>query len=162
MKCFLIPIFCLLSIAVSYATTPAAMTVNGAMVEGVQAPATTYNGHSDSLNAPDSLTLLKNFVPEAGYEYILSRTAATGGGDTVDAEVRIDGYYNSVKISAIAVDSFKTAAAQKVLLPFGQTVFGTKYNVIIKTYAGDGGKERLNGLCVFKRRIVDFNKQLVY
>jgi hypothetical protein len=145
-----------------FAAAPTTMTADGAMVEGVVAPASTYNGHSDSLIAPDSLWVLKGFTPEPGYEYILTRNTNTSGGDTVDAQVLIDAYYNSTLLARVPVDSFTAGAGEKILLPLGQTVFGTKYDLIIKTYAGTGGWNKYNGLAVLKRRLVGFNKNIIF
>ena len=80
----------------------------------------------------------------------------------VDAYVYIESYCDNTLLSKVKVDSFTADAAQEVALPFGETINGTKYNVIIKTYAGDGGHAKLNGLCVLKRRVVDFAKNLIF
>lgn len=157
---FLVIVLCFAAIQL-YAASPAALTSNGALVEKEIGPSSTYNGHSDSLVPPDSIYVLKNFIPQQGYRYVLARGATTS--DTaVDAYVYIESYCDNTLLSKVKVDSFTAAAAQEVALPFGETINGTKYNVIIKTYAGDGGHAKLNGLCVLKRRVVDFAKNLIF
>lgn len=157
---FLVIVLCFAAIQL-YAASPAALTSNGALVEKEIGPSSTYNGHVDSLVPPDSMYVLKNFIPQQGYRYVLARGATTG--DTaVDAYVYIESYCDNTLLSKVKVDSFTDAAAQEVALPFGETINGTKYNVIIKTYAGDGGHAKLNGLCVLKRRVVDFAKNLIF
>jgi len=158
---FLVIVLCFAAIQL-YAASPAALTSNGALVEKEIGPSSTYNGHDDSLVPPDTMYVLKNFIPQQGYRYVLARGATTNAGDSVLAYVYIESYCDNTLLSKVKVDSFTAAAAQEVALPFGETINGTKYNVIIQTYDGDGGRAKLNGLCVLKRRVVDFAKNLIF
>jgi hypothetical protein len=150
-----------------FAAVPAKMTVNGEAVEGVVAPAVSYNGHGDTLIGEDSLWIYKGLVPELGYEYVVQVGSITGdGADSVAIYLYVDCYYGSTKIKRFKADSIVTAAAaagQTILLPLGQTsCFGTKYNVLMKTYTDHGGEADLNNLCMFKRRVISSTKNITY
>jgi len=158
-------LFVMLALVTVQAAAPAAITKNAAFVDGVLAPlsgSATYYGHNDSLNGSDSIYLLKKFTPSIGCSYELSMQSFSGGAtDSIAFYVYIDCYYGSSIVYRYKADSVVTAAAaigQKVHLPLGETIFGTSYNVVLKTYTGHGGKLKVVNPCIFKRRIVDLIK----
>ncbi|NLG18759.1 MAG: hypothetical protein GX556_15635 [Fibrobacter sp.] len=118
----------------------------------------------DSLRgATDSMTLLsgKAFDVQSGWQYILVRDAFSGS-DSVAIQVNLDALDKDGNLLyRTAIDSFKQAAGEAVLLPLLGTVFGHKYRIKLHTYAGNGGKEAvyLNRFYIYKRRPVTMIQQ---
>lgn len=170
MKTNLILVFviALFAAVVVQAAAPNAMTASNPTAEKWLSSASTYYGHADTLVDEDSLWLYKGLVPEIGKEYNLIFPLIDGGGsDSTYIYIYLDCYDGTTKIERYLVDSITTAptvaAPAKVALPVGQTIFGTKYDVVLKTHSTDnGGVVVLNYTCGFKASIVQKHKKVTY
>ena len=111
-------------------------------------------------SATDSSALATNFVPKRGYEYILVRDAITGtGSDSVALIVRVDALDGSGNLLySTAVDSMTAAAGEAIALPFGGTLFGNKFNIVLKAYAGAGTQAIINRAYMFRRKALTNTK----
>lgn len=116
------------------------------------------NGSFDTLAATDSVTILSNFDPKFGWEYILQRDAFTGtaadssADDTVTVEVRVDCKDRHGNVyQYYVVDSMTAAVGESVLIPFGSLILGDKFDIKLRTYAG-GTQLIINRLRLWRRR----------
>lgn len=113
----------------------------------------------------DSMTLLsgKAFDVQSGWQYILVRDAFSGeasDNDSVAIQVNLDALDKDGNLLyRTAIDSFKQAAGEAVLLPLLGTVFGHKYRIKLHTYSGNGGRVILNRFYIYKRRPVTMIQQ---
>ena len=112
----------------------------------------------DTLNgATDSTYLLKNFVPDPGWEYILAFSALTDGG-TGDPEFILhtrvedeDGdliYYDDTGDTLLATGGW-------IDLELQETLIGSQFDLVIDAGAANGAANHLlNIVKLYKRRLV--------
>jgi hypothetical protein len=148
-KILAVLLVCLISLAV-FAAAPTKVTVDGSYYWERVSPtwaatvSATYALVDTSVD-PDSVFFLRNFVPDKGYEYVLTRGTSTGtGGDTVAQQVIINCKgTNKEQLYQVVADTFTLAAGEAVVLPFGQTAIGVYYDVFAKSYTNYTGKTRI-------------------
>jgi hypothetical protein len=119
------------------------------------------DGAFDTLvSANDSTQLLNDWRPDQKWEYILVRDAITGtGSDSVQVEVRVDAYDASGNLLyRTAADSFTAADGEAILLDFGGTLFGHKFDIELSGNANIGSQVILNRFSIWQRRAVTVNK----
>ena len=168
MKLNLVLMFVIALFAASvYSAAPDAMTTPNPTAEKWLSSASTYYGHTDTLKGADSIWLYKGLVPEIGKEYNLIFPLIDGAGsDSTHFFVYLDCYDGTTKIERELIDSVVAApnptTAKKIALPVGQTVFGTKYNVVIISDAANGGLVALHYTCGFKAYLVEQKHMITY
>ena len=117
---------------------------------------------SDTVVSTAICTLMTDFNPERGYEYIIVRDAITGtGADSVDLTVNIackDGAGGNL-LYTVLLDTMAASAGEAVNLEIGSAALGLRYDVTV-TGGGDNGAEViLNRVYLFKRRAVSTTKE---
>ena len=110
----------------------------------------------DTLGEADSSSLLSNFVPQKGYQYILVRDAFTGtGSDSTSVQLRLSSKdCNKSLLYTTAVDSMTSSAGEAIVLPFGETAFGCYFDLKLMGYGDDGGQLIVNRVYLYKRRAI--------
>jgi len=116
--------------------------------------------------ATDSVVLFSKFVPERGWEYILSHAAMheAGGGTADSLKIRLlirSWDWNDVVICSTLVDTVASndGSGSAYLIPFGTgTLFGKSYDIIFQTYTGAGNSVVINRCMLFRRRPITYRK----
>lgn len=155
-KSILVIIVSFLSVTLSYSAAPTNSVVDGSY--GIYTDTVIYSSTGfDTVGATDSTTLFSKGLnyPGEGWQWILVRSAITGGGsDSVALQVVCDALDGSDNLLyRTVVDTFTAAAGEAVLLPIGGTIFGIKYRVRLIGITGNGGVVILNRLYLMKRRV---------
>lgn len=163
-KSFGLAAILLLTIVAQIAAGPATYSATDAQYTYKIERAIDSDGAFDTLAAADSSTLISNWQPEQGGEYILVRDVFTGAGsDSVSVQLVVDAYTNSgALLYRTAVDSFTTSAGEQVLLPIGGSVFGDKFTIKLIGYGDDGGQLILNRLYIYKREVIQYTKSKIF
>jgi len=115
------------------------------------------NGAYDTLAVADSTTVLTNFSPKFGWEYILQRDAFTGtGSDSIAIEVRIDCKdRNGAVYQRYVLDTMTASAGEDILIPFMSLFLGEQFDVKFRTIGnaqGAGTQTIINRLKLWRRR----------
>lgn len=129
----------------------------------VELDRTISEGVYDTINgATDSTYILKNFVPDPGWEYILAYSALTDGGDgdpVFIVHVRCEDEDGDLIYYDDTGDTLSTSGGA-VDLEFGESLIGSQYDVIIDAGAANGAANHLlNILKLYKRRTVIGNRK---
>jgi len=108
----------------------------------------------DTISGDDSIIVAAKFSPEPGYQYILVTDALTEG---VEAEFILniacqDASGNVLYVSS-AVDTLDDDG-DAVLLPFGETLFGQSFKLVLVDGAADDGTNILNRVYIYRRRTI--------
>lgn len=165
MRNFFIVLLCICSLVfIANATggAAAALSANGTACDIIIHDSTTYGGHSDTITATDSMWVVQKFTPKIGFKHVLQLGSATQANDSIEIGVYIDAYDASTKIRRKLVDTLAVLTGQDVVLPFNETVFGTKYSVVLIGLAGNGTAVKLGPIAIFRQFLVDFKKNIVY
>ena len=104
--------------------------------------------------ASDSTVLVSNYEIETGWQYMMYRTAFTGGAtDSVKVYVRVDNNTDAgTLLYATNVDSFTTSGGEVIDLSIGGSNYGSEIDIVLKAYTDNGG-ELINGTYyILKRR----------
>lgn len=107
----------------------------------------------DTCSGTDTDTILKEFVPEQGWEYIYYHDAPTGSGDSVEIILKVlckDADGNA--LSTVTVDSVDGENAGAYWIPFYSTCIGEKFWITRTGGADNGGTAAMANHYLGKRR----------
>jgi hypothetical protein len=156
---------------ICFAAAPSRVAVDNAYSVGVvkyeagyQPIQKYYKFASDTaLGSSASKSILKNFIPAPGWEYIIARdtlSATVRGGTAMSRDTRvIIGKVTALDsagsiVGSVNFDTITTGSAvQQMVVPFGSAIVGDKYNVdFVNTSATDS--LIYNHVRLYKRRPV--------
>lgn len=145
-------------VVVGYSANPTRTAADGMYEWSIDSMIDT-NGAYDTLGATDSTSILTNWTPKSGYEYVIVFDAITGtNAATATLAWCLDSKSpTGTLLYRTYVDSIvgaTTTAGEAVLLPIGTTCFGSKFTLKLWTYTTSGAQVIINRLYLFKRRII--------
>jgi hypothetical protein len=153
MRYFFMLFALLFAVMAAHATAPANSAVNTNYVWELDTTITDSAGW-DTLNGDDSIVVCAKFYPKPGYEYILVTAALTEGSEAEFilniACLDEDG---DVLYVATAVDTLADDGGA-ILLPFGESLIGTFFRLVIVDGAADVGENLLNTTKIYRRHTV--------
>jgi len=137
----------------AHATAPSNSAVNTAYYWTLDTTITD-SAAWDTLSGDDSIVVCSKFFPKPGYEYILVTAALTEGGEAefVLNIACLDEDGDVLYVSS-AVDTLADGGGA-ILLPFGETLIGTFFKLVIVDGAADTGTNLLNTTKIYRRHTV--------
>ena len=145
----------LLMVAFAFANTAPSHSVTDGYYVTVRDTTIRSTAAWDTLGATDSLTVLTDYNPDIGWEYILALSPLTGtGADSLVAYIRVDANDENGNVTQYysCPDSVLINTGTNTRLPFGSAVFGMKYDVKLLTTTGSGTQVIVNRAHLWKRR----------
>lgn len=115
----------------------------------------------------DSSTILTKFSPKKLYQYMLGVGRITGTSiDTMKIRVVGDAYGTGAGgvgdsfIYRLEIDSITSGSGEMILIPFGETFIGSKFDIKFIDYntVGTTINYQINELYLYKRRAVTLRK----
>jgi len=161
-KYFLAILMVVALVGAAYSAAPAVSATNGnyiwQLAQTISADAA-FDTLKGAATPADSVMMAENFVPRVGWEHILVTDTTSGGStDSSTASVIIkckDAAGNA--LYEVAADTLGvTAVGEAVLLPFGSTAIGHKFNVILRAVAATdrGTGFIVNRAYIYRRKVV--------
>jgi len=110
----------------------------------------------DTLSGADTSIMFTDFVPTRGWEYILVRDAITGtGADSAYYYLQVDckdAKRGNVLYTA-NIDTIDGAAGVANIIPFGNTLIGTAFDIRLVGISGSTGFQAIvNRAMLYRRR----------
>ena len=157
----------LLVAVIAYSAAPTRVAVDAGYVverrDGSGGICSTYTyGGLDTLDGADSVQIINNGSAASGWEYILIADALSGdsAANTV-LQVIVDERDERDSLMSHTIVDTIAAAGDKVLLPFGQTLFGDEYDIWLKSVNADD-ETVVQGLWIVRRRPSNLMKRSSY
>lgn len=143
----------LLAVSCVYASAPTGETVDANYVWELDTTISDAAGF-DTIDGDDSIVIVSNFVPEVGYQYVLVTSALTEGSEAeFILNITCKDEDKDVLYVSSAVDTLNDDGGA-VLLPFGETLFGNYFKLVLVDGGNDVGTNLLNTVKIYKRRCV--------
>lgn len=147
----------LFAVAGVYAAAPTGETVDANYVWELDRTISDANGF-DTILDDDSIVIIDNFAPEQGYQYVLVNNTITEGSEAeFILNITCKDEDKDVLYVSSAVDTL-TDLGGAVLLPFGETLFGNYFKLVLVDGGNDVGTNILNTVKIYKRRCVQGEK----
>ncbi len=111
----------------------------------------------DTLDGADSVRLMDNFGPRGGWEYVLQSGYLSGdsAANTI-VQVVVKSYTNVDSLLASDVVDTIAASNRLVVIPFGQTLFGQRFDVWLKSLNASD-ETVFENMIMWRRRIKQSN-----
>jgi hypothetical protein len=147
----------LVLVSFSFAAAPTGESVDANYIWEIDTTISDAAGF-DTISGDDSIVLAAKYTPEPGWQYILVNNAITEGSEAeFILNIAVLDEDGDVLYVSSAVDTL-TDDGGAVLLPFGETLIGTRFRLVLVDGGADVGTNVLNTVKIYRRRLVTGNQ----